>query len=173
MNIMSVKPLVYCASPLGFSDAGRAFLGAIIEPAFRDAGIAMVDPWILTDPGRIQAVMDMPVGMERLNAFRDLNQVIAANNAEGIRRSQGLFAVLDGVDVDSGTAAEIGYAASLNLPMVGYRGDFRLSSDNEGGIVNLQVEYFLRSSGDNQGRIVRHAGEISPALDRLRDRILA
>ena len=30
---------------------------------------------------------------------------------------------------------------------LGYRGDFRLSSDNEGGIVNLQVEGFIRQSG--------------------------
>ena len=42
------------------------------------------------------------------------------------------MAVLDGTDVDSGTAAEIGYAFARGKLIVGYRGDFRLSADNEG-----------------------------------------
>ena len=58
-----------------------------------------------------------------------------------------MLAVLDGTDVDSGTASEIGYAYAKGKPMVGYRGDFRLSSDNEGGVVNLQVQYFILTSG--------------------------
>src|SRR5262245_63505569 len=36
--------------------------------------------------------------------------------------------------------------------IIGYRGDVRLSADNEGAVVNLQVEYFIHESG---GRIVR------------------
>ena len=72
-------------------------------------------------------------------------------NAEAIRSSDGMIAVLDGVDIDSGTASEIGYAYGLGKLIAGYRGDFRLSADNEGSTVNLQVEYFIRSSG---GKIV-------------------
>jgi nucleoside 2-deoxyribosyltransferase len=69
--------------------------------------------------------------------------------------------VLDGTDVDSGTASEIGYAYARGKLIVGYRGDFRLSSDNEGGIVNLQVEHFIRASG---GTIVSKASEIAEAF---------
>ena len=58
-----------------------------------------------------------------------------------------VLAVLDGTDVDSGTAAEIGYAFAKGRPILGYRGDFRLSADNEGSTVNLQVEYFITASG--------------------------
>jgi nucleoside 2-deoxyribosyltransferase len=49
--------------------------------------------------------------------------------------------------VDSGTASEIGYACAKGKPILGYRGDFRLSADNEGSMVNLQVEHFIRQSG--------------------------
>jgi nucleoside 2-deoxyribosyltransferase len=74
------------------------------------------------------------------------------------------FAVLDGVDVDSGTAAEIGYAYARGKPILGYRGDFRLSADNEGSTVNLQVEYFIRQSG---GDIIAALADLGPALGKL------
>ena len=48
--------------------------------------------------------------------------------------------------MDSGTAAEIGYA-SRAVPVVGLRTDSRRTGDNEGVTVNLQVEYFIRRSG--------------------------
>ena len=70
--------------------------------------------------------------------------------------------MLDGVDVDSGTAAEIGYAFARGKLIVGYRGDFRLSADNEGGTVNLQVEYFIRESG---GTIVTRYEDLEPSLE--------
>jgi nucleoside 2-deoxyribosyltransferase len=76
-----------------------------------------------------------------------------------------VVAVLDGVDVDSGTAAEIGYAFARGKLIVGYRGDFRLSADNEGSIVNLQVEYFIRESG---GTIVERYEDLESALRPLR-----
>jgi uncharacterized damage-inducible protein DinB len=72
--------------------------------------------------------------------------------------------VLDGVDVDSGTAAEIGYAFARGKPIVGYRGDLRLAADDEALTVNLQVEYFIRASG---GDIVATLGEIPGALAAL------
>jgi nucleoside 2-deoxyribosyltransferase len=66
--------------------------------------------------------------------------------------------------VDSGTAAEIGYAFARGIPIVGYRGDLRLGGDNDGAIVNLQVEYFVRASG---GTIVTRLPEITGALRRI------
>ena len=74
------------------------------------------------------------------------------------------MAVLDGTDVDSGTAAEIGYAFARGKLIVGYRGDFRLSADNEGSTVNLQVEYFIRASG---GTIVERYEDLGPSLRAL------
>jgi nucleoside 2-deoxyribosyltransferase len=78
--------------------------------------------------------------------------------------ADGLLAVLDGVDIDSGTASEIGFAAALGKPIIGYRSDFRLSADNEGALVNLQVEYFIHLSG---GKIVSRIDEVVEALRTL------
>ena len=49
----------------------------------------------------------------------------------------------------------------LNL---GYRGDFRLSADNEGSTVNLQVEFFIHESG---GAIVSRYEDLEPCLRPL------
>jgi nucleoside 2-deoxyribosyltransferase len=76
-----------------------------------------------------------------------------------------VVAILDGVDVDSGTAAEIGYAFAKGRPIFGYRGDFRLSADNEGATVNLQVEYFIRQSG---GDIVTTIEQLPGALEKIK-----
>lgn len=84
-----------------------------------------------------------------------------------IDTSDAVLSILDGPDVDSGTAAEIGYAFAKNKPIVGYRGDFRLSADNVGGIVNLQVEYFIRASG---GTIVTAFDAIAAEFLSLRAR---
>ena len=75
-----------------------------------------------------------------------------------------VLANLDGQDVDSGTAAEIGYAFAKGKPIIGYRGDLRLSSDNVGLTVNLQVEFFIRESG---GEILSNASAIPAALARI------
>ncbi len=75
-----------------------------------------------------------------------------------------MLAVLDGVDVDSGTAAEIGYAFAKCKKILGYRGDFRLSADNDGSTVNLQVEYFIRASG---GTIITTIKQLNAELKKL------
>jgi nucleoside 2-deoxyribosyltransferase len=120
---------------------------------------------VLTDPQKIEAVQRMPYGPERREAWRALNREIGGNNRAAIDEAHAVVAVLDGVDVDSGTAAEIGYAFARGKLIVGYRGDFRLSADNEGSIVNLQVEYFIRQSG---GAIVDRYDDLASALAPLR-----
>lgn len=161
---MTAGTRIYMASPLGFSEAGRHFYDAVLVPLVRELGYEVLDPWALTDRRKIEAVQKLPYGPERRDAWRTLNREIGANNRAAIDAAQGVVAVLDGVDVDSGTAAEIGYAFARGKPIVGYRGDFRLSADNEGGTVNLQVEYFIRESG---GTIVEHYRDLAPALSAL------
>lgn len=79
--------------------------------------------------------------------LHEINHELGRSNASAISMCDGLIAALDGVDVDSGTAAEIGYAAALGKRIIGLRTDFRLAGDNPGAIVNLQVQYFIESSG--------------------------
>ena len=138
---------IYIASPLGFSEAGRVFYYDTLVPMLKMAGFTVIDPWKLTDEAMLQKVIKMPYGHDKRVAWRLLNYVIGENNATGIDECDVILAILDGADVDSGTASEIGYGFAKGKRIIGYRGDFRLSADNEGGTVNLQVEYFIKKSG--------------------------
>jgi nucleoside 2-deoxyribosyltransferase len=155
------------ASPLGFSQAGRHFYDGVLVPLVRALGYEVLDPWALTESGKVAAVQALPYGPARREAWRVLNREIGASNRAALDRAHGVLAVLDGVDVDSGTAAEIGYAFARGKLIVGYRGDFRLSADNEGSTVNLQVEYFIRESG---GTIVARYRDLATVLRPLRGR---
>ena len=157
------KIRIYLAGPLGFSEAGRHFYNRILIPGVRRFG-EVLDPWTLTDARRIRRVQGMPYGRAKREAWRRLNLEMGATNRAAIDAAQAVVAVLDGTDVDSGTAAEIGYAFARGKRIVGYRGDFRLSADNEGSTVNLQVEYFIRASG---GTIVERHQDLGRALRSL------
>lgn len=158
---------IYLAGPLGFSEAGRVYQYGTIIPELQRLGHEVIDPWRSTSQEKIDAILSMPYGVEKREAWKGLNRVIGANNQAGIDRSDAVLAVLDGVDVDSGTASEIGYAFANNRPIIGYRGDFRLSADNEGSTVNLQVEYFIRQSG---GNIITSLADLSTALDNIKSK---
>src|ERR1700676_4637314 len=101
---------IYMASPLGFSEAGRSFYnGTLITEVIR-VGFEVVDPWTLTDQAKIDAVANMMYGPAKRDAWGRLNVEIGGNNRAGIDSADMVLAILDGTDVDSGTAAEIGYA---------------------------------------------------------------
>ena len=93
-----------------------------------------------------------------------MDRRIGEANAALIRDADGMLAVLDGTDVDSGTAAEIGFASALGKVVVGLRTDLRRTGDNDGAIVNLQVEYFIRATG---GPVVTDLADAVGALARL------
>jgi nucleoside 2-deoxyribosyltransferase len=155
---------IYIAGPLGFSEVGRNFYYEKLIPLLTELGYEALDPWALTNSRKLDDVAKLPYGQKKRNAWRRLNLEIGQNNRRAIDSCDAVFAVLDGVDVDSGTAAEIGYAFAKGKPIVGYRGDYRLSADNEGCAVNLQVEYFVRNSG---GEIVTCLADVPVALNKI------
>lgn len=157
---------IYLAGPLGFSEAGNQFKDTLAAK-LAALGYVVVDPFKLTSQDKIDAITQMKTLDEQRAAWRLLNPQIARTNQQAIDACDGVLAILDGQDVDSGTAAEIGYAFARGKPVVGYRGDFRLSADNIGATVNLQVEYFITASG---GAIVTSASAIPDALTRVFDR---
>src|SRR5882724_10806835 len=158
---VNAKLRIYMAGPLGFSEAGRHFYNSVLVPFVKSLGYEVLDPWGLTDARKIEAVQRMPYGPEKREAWRTLNREMGATNRAAIDEAHGVIAILDGTDVDSGTAAEIGYAFAKGKKIIGYRGDFRLSADNEGSVVNLQVEYFIRQSG---GQIIAQIADLAAAL---------
>ena len=152
---------IYLANPLGFSEAGARFLRDVLTPQLASRGIDAVNPFDLVDQAKINALHCMSPGATRTEAWRALNMEIGKGNVAAIDLSDAVLAILDGVDVDSGTASEIGYAFARGKRIVGYRGDFRSAAENEGCTVNLQVEYFIRASG---GTIVTTVEDIADAF---------
>ncbi|NIP37633.1 MAG: nucleoside 2-deoxyribosyltransferase [Candidatus Dadabacteria bacterium] len=161
---MNKKTKIYLAGPLGFSEAGREFHNNSIIPLIKKLGLSFYDPWNTKLNKKISEVGALEYGKRKRNQWHKLNSEIGKLNASEIYSSDIMLAVLDGTDVDSGTAAEIGYAFAKGKTIIGYRGDFRLSADNEGSTVNIQVEYFIRASG---GTIITSIKQLKSALSKL------
>ena len=155
---------VYVASPLGFSDVTRPFSEDVLLPRLRALGLHVLDPW--AGGAEVAAALAITDPDERTAALRMANDAIGRANAEMIEASDGVFAVLDGPDVDSGTAAEIGYAAALGRPIVGWRSDFRRTGDNDAAVVNLQVQHFIERTGGCVSATLEEA--IAALVTRLR-----
>jgi nucleoside 2-deoxyribosyltransferase len=141
-----VAPRIYVASPLGFTEAGRLYSEQVVLPALRAAALEPLDPWAVEAEIADVFALDRH-DPHRATRLHETNRLVGRRNAELIRSAAGMLAILDGDDVDSGTAAEIGYAAALRCPVVGLRTDLRVTGDNEATLVNLQVEWFVEESG--------------------------
>jgi nucleoside 2-deoxyribosyltransferase len=125
----------YVASPLGFTDAGRHWYADVLLPALAPL-VEVVDPWSLATREEVAAG----------GGSREFWLSLGARNDAAIRSCELLVAVLDGQELDSGTAAEVGFAAALGLRCFGLRTDVR--QHGEPGVhVNLQVEHFVVASG--------------------------
>jgi len=135
-------PGVYLAGPSGFTEPGRRWHAEVLRPAVEAAGFTALDTWE-AGADLFDAAFALADGPERLAGLAHANREAARHNVDLIRRAVAVLAVLDGTDVDSGTAAEIGYAAALGIPVVGLRTDVRVTGDNAAATVNLQVEFFL------------------------------
>ncbi len=152
----------YLASPLGFAASTTTFMAEL--KAALGTLVIVENPWDFGGP-ELSAAFTRAHALirhdERRAALHALNARIAAKNEEAIRRCDLVVAVLDGVDVDSGTASEIGFAYGLGKPSFGLRTDSRLAGDNLGSTVNLQVEYWIEASG---GVIVTSTAALVEAL---------
>ena len=139
-----MSPRVYVASPLGFTPAGSAWNDGVLLPALREAGLEPLDPWAGEAGAALGRLLSSGAADE---ALRDADDLVGAANVELIRSAAAVLAVLDGTDVDSGTAAEIGCASAWDKVVVGLRTDSRRTGDNAGAVVNLQVEHFITRTG--------------------------
>ena len=86
---------------------------------------------------------------------KNRQEIIFSKNVAAIERSDIIVAVIDGTDVDSGTAWEIGYAFAREKPLIGLRTDFRTLGIE--GTVNLMIE-----------RSVIICSSVSELLNRLK-----
>jgi len=162
-----MTPKIYVAGPLGFSEAGLFFYYQKLLPAIKETGYEIFDPWIHGPTDKIENIKkienELKLSQVR-KTWKEINQEIGMNNINALDKVDGLVAILDGPDIDSGTAAEIGYFCGKHnsgRPIIGYRSDFRLSSENIGGIVNIQVEQFIYLTN---GTIVTNIEELKREL---------
>jgi nucleoside 2-deoxyribosyltransferase len=138
-------------------------------PLLEKLGFDIRDPWQLTPQSVVDEAQKLPYGQERKDAFMKVDKMIAINNEIGLEQSDIIVAILDGPDVDSGTAAEIGYGTPIGKTSFGYRSDFRLCSDNEGSKVNLEIEHCIHKNG---GKIVTTIEELEKALREYKEKFL-
>jgi nucleoside 2-deoxyribosyltransferase len=151
---------VYLASPLGFAASTRPFMEQLTQEL--SGLVTVVNPW---DDHRfddaLASAQTLEGRAERLTTLAAVNAEIGRINEDKIRGCDAMIAVLDGVDVDSGTASEIGFAYALSKRVFGLRTDFRLTGDNEAALVNLQVRYWIDASG---GSAVTSLGALRTAV---------
>jgi nucleoside 2-deoxyribosyltransferase len=152
---------IYLASPLGFADSSRAYMDVLREKL--SVHVDVVNPWddkgFGADFERANAMNDREA---RLALLRATNDAIGRANADDIRAADGVVAILDGVDVDSGTAAEIGFAYALGKWVSGLRTDIRQTGENEAAVVNLQVRHFIDASG---GTLVTNLDDLEAVVE--------
>ncbi|MEX2682139.1 MAG: nucleoside 2-deoxyribosyltransferase [Candidatus Sigynarchaeota archaeon] len=151
---------LYLANSLGFSSLTSPAIAAIAARLERE-GFEVFEPFTANkdlgaEIARLQSTeKDFNVLKNRLRA---ISEEIGRRNAGAIERSTDVIAILDGgLDVDSGVAAEIGYAAGKGKRVFGLRTDFRTGGDNPGSTINLQVEHFIAATG----------GSIAPDVETL------
>ncbi len=158
---------VFIASPLGFAESSRLFLPNLRE-RLQELGWEPVDPWAssMDLEEELRQADSLAGPLDRRRELHRISMRIAERNASLLRSCGRVLAVLDGPDVDSGTASEIGYAFGLEMRIDGYRGDFRRGGENDGVVINLQVQYWIEQSG---GKIVRSLEEMD-ALFQSRER---
>jgi nucleoside 2-deoxyribosyltransferase len=121
-------------------------LDEVVIPGLSDRGYCILDPW--DEGGRIfDGILDEPVATRNQDAVLERATRVGARNAEMIQQCSAVLAILDGCDLDSGTCAEVGYAAALPRPVVGVRTDSLSVGDFPELPINLQVKFFVEHSG--------------------------
>ncbi|MHA1673311.1 MAG: nucleoside 2-deoxyribosyltransferase [Promethearchaeota archaeon] len=147
---------LYLAGPYGFSEIGKRgiqklkdFLSQsyIVLDPFEDSSNAILSSQIIAINQNLLQSQENSSFVHSQKQLDKLNMKIGKRNEVLLIQSDLILAILDGSDIDSGTAAEIGMGYVHHKKIYGYRGDFRWSGDNLGTKINLQVEYCIRESG--------------------------
>jgi nucleoside 2-deoxyribosyltransferase len=138
---------IYLASPLGFNPEHSDYRHRITAH-LQSQGHQLFDPWEQQHAEQaIADALNVKGSDQREKALAEAADYTGRMNAAGIDDSDVLLAVLDGTEPDSGTVAELGYAAGKGKLCYGLRTDRRDSGDLPGLAINLQVLYFITSSG--------------------------
>ena len=131
------SPVVYLASPLGFSESQRKLVLPHFISALEAAGASVYEPFSTNEQNGL--------GPDSNNDDWALD--IAFADRDGVSQCDALFAVINGVPPDEGVAVEVGIAAALQKPTFLFRDDFRKASDSGSFSVNLMLYCGLPKRG--------------------------
>lgn len=118
---------VYLAGPL-FTLAERRFMASLRDLVGAVPGVDALWPGDLFVNDDLEAMGD------------EAKRHIFCGCTTGLGGCDLVAAVLDGSQVDDGTAWEIGYAFAKGLPVWGLRTDFRVAGDTPHSLVNCMIE---------------------------------
>jgi len=138
---------IFIAGPL-FSEAEREF-NLKVDRYLHDQGFETFLPQ--RDVGKL---WDRAKG-RKSHKYRKIYE----EDLKGLEWSDGVVAVLDGTDVDSGTAFEIGYATARGKPVIGLKTDKRMFAKGEE--LNNMLTQSLRA-------VARSIDELAAELERIR-----
>lgn len=147
---------IYLASPCGFNREHLGYLSRIKE-RLSALGFEILDPWDADHSATLQKARRAGA-KRRAGAFLRAGLSIGAGNEATLRKADIVLGVLDGTDVDSGVACEMGLARGLGKRCYGLRCDWRNAGDLPHLPVNLQIVALVHASG---GRIFRSVQSIS------------
>ena len=132
---------VFFAAPL-FCESERQFNSTVAE-RLRQSGFEV---WVAQEVGLFE------------HGSPDERGKVFTGDLSALESCDVVVALLDGVDVDTGVAFELGYAHALKKPLVGLKTDCRTFSKTEE--VNLMLEVPLV-------RLCRSVDEVVEALKKL------
>lgn len=150
----------------GLFSIGDRYVNEVLAKAIREA-VPFIDLYV---PQENAAINDKSNYADSL--------AIAEADLTSLKQSDVLIAVIDGVEIDSGVAAEIGAFSMLNRPIVALFSDVRqLGRDNK-----QKIEALIADSVENQfiyrnlfvvgllkqnGKIVQSIEEVAAEVKRL------
>jgi nucleoside 2-deoxyribosyltransferase len=123
------KTTIYQAGPL-FTDSEKHW-HKTARKEFEDEGFLVIWPGDLLTEDEISEAGDKGP------------QLIYETCKAALERSDIVVALLDGPQVDDGTAWEVGYACALGKPVFGIRTDTRMAGDTSFNNVNSMIECCL------------------------------
>jgi nucleoside 2-deoxyribosyltransferase len=139
-----VMSTIYLAGPL-FNEAKQAWHRATKARIEAETGHEVVWPYELFDQAEIMTWGD------------DASRMVMEVCRDALLQCDLMVALLDGAQVDDGTAWEIGLAHCKGIPVIGIRTDFRRAGDVPGALVNAMVHGSCE-------RIVRSVDELVDAV---------
>ncbi len=120
-----MSKIIYLASPYGFSLQWRQKLLPEFVFELENLGAEVWEPFSRNS----QKGCAQPGWAHR----------VAVADIEDVKRSDGIFAIVNGNPPDEGVMIEIGVAIALDKPIFLFRDDFRRCSDSEEYPLNLMV----------------------------------